>query len=106
VFNFVMRIEGCDFRRALETVARFGVGGVSEGRSPERSDAAVGAAKPPLKAAKRPGVEPDSPLQRDRVRILASLDAMARIRSLNMAASQRLATACEPDRNSLLESKS
>src|SRR5258708_2906339 len=53
VFAFVMRINDCDFRRALEIVAQFseGVARASDPRSGLRFGASEGASPP---AAKRP----------------------------------------------------
>lgn len=93
VFDFVMRSEVCDLRRALDIVASgVGVAAVSEGRRPERPDGGVGAK--PLKAAKRPNTHSQS------VHSIASAqdteERRASIQRLNLASSQRLATACEP----------
>lgn len=107
VFDFIMRAEGCDFRRALEIAAR-GVAAVSEGRRPERFDGGVGAK--PLRVAEQPDV--DSPFSRSgaRERTLASIRetdrVLAAIQQTNDDHSRWLATACEPERGgpSLLES--
>jgi DNA primase len=89
VFDFVMRVESCDFPRALQIVARFsGVARESEPRSGERPRAGVGAS--PKAALARPRLHsPDY----ERARIIA-----ARIRMANDVASVALATDCEPDR--------
>jgi hypothetical protein len=100
VFAFVMRAESCDFYRALEAVARFatGVARPSGPRSGPRSGASVGASPP---AAKRPGIYSQFSEQ-SRARVVAQLEAINRrqaaIDATNRAASQALATACEPDR--------
>jgi DNA primase len=96
VFDFVMRAETCDFRRAVQIVARFsGVARESEPRSGERLRTRVGASPA---AAKRPRQYSPS----ERARIIAQLEATEdrsrRIRATNDAASAALATACEPDR--------
>lgn len=94
VFDFIMRVESCDFRQALQILAAFpGVARDSEPRSGERFGAGVGASPP---AAKRPALNsPD-----ERARIVAQLDATEKrlqgIRAANAAASAALATACEP----------
>jgi CHC2 zinc finger len=97
VFDFVMLIEGCDFRGALEIVASFlGVAAESGPRSGPRFRGGVGAK--PLKPAKQASSHsPD-----ERARIIAQLDGtegrLRRIRATNYAASAALATACERDR--------
>jgi hypothetical protein len=95
-----MRVHGCDLRRALEIVARLASGGARERepRSGERIRAGRGLPPP---AAKRPGSNSQS-VQSARAEVLAKLDAtnrrLAAIDATNRAASQALATACEPDR--------
>lgn len=99
VFEFVMRVTGCNFRRALEITAEFsGVARASDPRSGSRFGASEGASPP---AAKRPGTYSKS-MQESRAQILALLEATDRrlraIEATNLAASAALATACEPDR--------
>lgn len=104
MFDFVKRIEDCDFRQALEIVSEFGVARESEPRSGERFRAREGGEAPSARGA---GGQ-DSPYSR--ARILALLDAtervLAAIRRTNDEHSRLLATACEPVREqSLLEPK-
>jgi hypothetical protein len=100
VFDFVMRVVGCDFLHALRIVAEFSgrVARDCETRSGSRFDAGEGAQ--PLNAAKRRA--PHSPFEASRARILAALDAadrrLARIAATNAKTSAALATACEPER--------
>lgn len=104
LFDFVMSVERCDFRRALEITAEFSerVARASESRSGSRFGASEGAQplSPPKAGA------PHSPSSADsRARILCTLDATNRrlhaIERANREASTELATACEPDRRSL-----
>ena len=102
VFDFVMRAEKCDFRRALELATSFvGVAVESGPQSGPRFLGGVGAK--PLKPAKQ--ASSYSPSNRDN--LVACLDAtnarLMAIRAANEAASTDLATACEPDRGNLLE---
>lgn len=100
LYAFVMRVNNCDFRSALEIVAQraLGVARESEPRSGERFRAGRGLPPP---AAKRPGTYSQFSEQ-SRARGLAQLEAanrrLAAIDATNRAASQALATACEPDR--------
>jgi DNA primase len=98
LFDFIMRVESCDFLRALEVAASsLGVARESEPRSGSRFRAGVGAK--PLQAAKRPA----SHSQKDsdsRSRIIAALDETerrlgARAEYLR-ARSVESFTACEP----------
>jgi len=105
VFDFVMRANGCEFRRALEIIAEFseGVARASEPRSGSRFGASEGAkplSPPKAGAAHSPSIESS------RARILAALDEadrrLARIAATNAEALTALATACEPDRGASL----
>jgi DNA primase len=104
VFAFVMRVTGCDFRRALEIVADFskGVACASEPRSGSRFGASEGAK--PLSPPKAGACYSQSSLD-SRARLLAALEATNRrlraIEAANRDASAALVTACEPDRGSL-----
>jgi len=104
VFVFIMRATGCDFRRALEIVAEFsdGVARDSEPRSGSRFGASEGAK--PLSPPKA-GACHSQPPQDLRARIVAALEATNRrlcvIAVANRDGSAALATACEPDRDSL-----
>jgi hypothetical protein len=101
VFEFAMRIAGCDFRRALKIVAEFseGVGRENEPRSGERFRADVGAK--PL-SPPQAGALFSQPNRCARARILAALQATNRrlraIESSNSETSAELATSCEPER--------
>jgi hypothetical protein len=112
VFAFVMRVAGCDFYHALRAVSDF-LEGVARTNKP-RSGLWFGASE---------GAKPLSPpkadahdsqfSRRSRAQILAKLDATSRrlrlIEATNRAASEALATACEPERSDgglLLESQS
>jgi CHC2-type zinc finger protein len=101
VFEFVMRMNGCNFRRASEIVSQFAPGGAreSEPRSGERFRAGRGLPPP---TAKRPGRNSQS-VEGARAEVLAKLAKTCRrltaIEARNRAASQALATACEPDRS-------
>lgn len=105
LFAFVMRVNACDFRRALEIVAEFftGVARASEPRSGSRVGASEGAK--PLSPPKAGACHSQS-TQKRRTQILAALDsADQRIRAIkatNRAASAALATACEPRSGELL----
>jgi DNA primase len=96
LFDFVMRAEGCGFRRALKVVS-LGVAAESMPRSGMRFRGGVGAK--PLKAAKRPGSH-SPPDEAERARILARLNEAetraAAIRRSNLIHAFELATACEP----------
>jgi hypothetical protein len=99
VFSFVMRILGCDFRHALESVAQFsdGVALASDPRSGSRFGVSEGAK--PLRPPQ--AVAPHSQsLKQSRLRVLAELEATTRrsraIEATNNADSSALATACEP----------
>lgn len=98
VFDFIMRAEGCGFRRAVE-IAASGVAAVSEGRRPERFDGGVGAK--PLLAAKRPALHSPSGGGGGSA-VVARLEETERvlraIRRTNERASLYLATPCEPER--------
>ncbi|HVS90079.1 MAG TPA: CHC2 zinc finger domain-containing protein [Candidatus Acidoferrum sp.] len=100
IFVFVMLATGCDFRRALKTIAEFssGVARESEPRSGERIRAGVGAS--PAAAKRQHSYSQFN--QEPRARILAALDATNRrqraIEATNRKASASLATACEPER--------
>jgi hypothetical protein len=102
VFSFVMQILGCDFRRALETVALYsdGVAHASDPRSGSRFG--VGEGGNPLRLTKA-AVSHSQSNKDSRARILAELDAtdrrLAGIQAANDAASAALATACEPLRS-------
>jgi hypothetical protein len=101
VFAFVMHVNRCGFRQALEIVAEFseGVARDSEPRSGSRPAASVGAKSlsPPKAGCHHSQFPQDS-----RARILAALDAADRrlrqVDATNRATSAALATACEPDR--------
>ncbi len=101
VFDFVMRMVGCDFRRALEIIAEFseGVASGSDPRSGSRLAAREGGKAP---SGREEAALHSQSVQEARARILAALDAtnrrLARITATNAAASAALATACEPDR--------
>lgn len=104
LFDFVMSVENCDFRRAIEIAAEFSerVARASESRSGSRFGASEGAQplSPPKAGA------PHSPLSGDsRARILRALEATNRrlgaIERTNREASAALTTACEPERGSL-----
>jgi DNA primase len=101
IFAFVMRATGCDFRRALETVAGWCAGVVSESepRSGERFRANKGDEVP---SAREAGVLHSQLINEGRVRALDVLaeteKTLARIAVTNARASAALATACEPDR--------
>ena len=101
VFAFVMRIFGCDFRHALESVAQFsdGVALASDPRSGSRHG--VGEGAKPLGPPKA-GSSDSQSLECSRARILADLDATNRrllaIKETNRASSAVLSTACEPVR--------
>jgi CHC2 zinc finger len=94
VFDFVMQISSCDFRRALQIVA--GVARASEPRSGEHLGVSEGGEAPSARAAGS-SYSPD-----EHARLVARLDATERhltaIRAANDAASAALATACEPER--------
>jgi hypothetical protein len=104
LFDFVMSVECCDFRRALEIVADFSerVARGSESRSGSRFGASEGAKplSPPKAGALHSPSSGDS-----RARILRALEATNRrlraIERANREASAVLATACEPERGSL-----
>jgi hypothetical protein len=101
VFAFVMRVNDCDFRRAMEIVAEFsaGVARASEPRSGSRLGASEGAKplSPPKAGGRHSQAGPDA-----RSRILDSINVTDRrlhaIAATNLAASAALTTACEPDR--------
>ncbi|MGH9684410.1 MAG: CHC2 zinc finger domain-containing protein [Candidatus Acidiferrales bacterium] len=99
LFAFVMLIEHCDFCRAVQILSDFstGVARASEPRSGERLGASKGGEAP---SAREAGVGHSPPLQAERARIIARLDAterlLAMIRATNEVASRELATACEP----------
>jgi hypothetical protein len=101
LFAFVMRILGCNFRSALQTVAEFsdGVARNSEPRSGSCPGESEGAK--PLSPPKA-GAPHSQSAQGSRARILAALDATDRrlraIEAANCEASAALATACEPTR--------
>jgi len=101
LFTFVMRVTGCDFRRALQIVAEFSerVARDSEPRGGSCFGAGVGAK--PLSPARRGALHSQS-MQESRARILEALEATNRrlraIEETNRAASAALATACEPER--------
>ena len=105
VFAFIMRIEGCDLPSALRIAIEItaGVATGSEGRRPSRFAGCEGGAAPCLPKA---GSQNS---QKDRARVLARLQEaerrLAMIRATNVAASAALATACEPERGTLLESE-
>lgn len=102
VFDFVMRAEECGFRRALEIVAEFSSGVARSGspRSGERFGTRVEGEALLARAAGGQD-SPDS-----RASILARLDeterVLAAIRRTNDENLRSLATACEPERGSLL----
>jgi len=106
VFDFIMRVEGCDFLDALRIVCEFPDGGSQRQRAGceaarERFAAGVGAA--PAAAKQQHSYSQDHSRTRDsRGRILALLDATERrlavIARTNAVASLALLTACEPDR--------
>jgi hypothetical protein len=103
LFDFVMSVKCCNFRRALEITAEFSdrVARASEPRSGSRFGAGRGEAPRPAER----GVLHSQSLQESRVRIVAALDATNRrllaIEATNREASVVLATACEPERGSL-----
>ncbi|MGH9718235.1 MAG: CHC2 zinc finger domain-containing protein [Candidatus Acidiferrales bacterium] len=94
VFDFVIRAENCDFRRALEIVSDFGVARAGEPRSGERFGARVGAK--PLLPAKQ--AVSHSPQARTRVANWRDWQRFA-LAELNRRAARELATACEPLRS-------
>lgn len=102
VFSFVMAVVGCSFRTSVEIVAEFcpGVARASEPRSGSRFGTSEGAAP---QAAKRPASYSQFK-QQTLADVLSQLEAtnrrLAAIEATNRAASQALATACEPDRSS------
>ena len=106
LFAFVMRVTGCDFRGALQTVAEFsnGVARDSEPRSGSCFGASEGAK--PLSPPKA-GAPRSQSTQGSCGRILAALDATDRrlraIEAANCEASAALATACEPGRGRRLD---
>jgi hypothetical protein len=95
LFDFIMRVEVCDFSGAVKIAAAFGVATASEPRSGSRSGWRVGAQ--PLGARSAPITSPQS----SRASILASLDATERrnaaIQAANAVDALEFATACEPD---------
>jgi DNA primase len=101
LFAFVMRAESCNFRQALETVARFsaGVALASDPRSGSRFGVGEGAKplRPPKAVARHRQSHRDS-----RAEIIARLEATNRrlraVEETNRAASAALATPCEPQR--------
>lgn len=99
VFGFIMRVEQCDFSRALRIVA--GVARESEPRSGERLRTREGGVAP---SAREAGA---SISRNERDRLLAALDAtgarLKAIRATNEAAFR--ATACEPRSGELLLEK-
>lgn len=104
VFAFIMRIEGCDLPSALRIAIEITAGSTgSEGRRPSRFAGCEGGTAPCLPKA---GSQNS---QKNRARVLARLQEaerrLAMIRATNAAASAALATACELDRGTLLESE-
>ena len=109
VFDFVMLVRDLPFSGAVEWVNDFllressssGVAGASGPRSGPLVGPSEGAAP---QAAKRPASY-SPPSENSRAQILALLEAterrLAEIAATNRAASEALATACEPERSSL-----
>jgi hypothetical protein len=97
----VMQMYGCAFRRALEIVSQRR--GEPARASREAASGFERAGASPL-AAKRPGNSDRQSEQSARAKIEAKLEAtkrrLAALDATNRAASQALATACEPDRSS------
>lgn len=113
MFQFVMSINHCGFRRALEIVSDFlfGVARASKPRSGLRFGASEGAE--PLSPPKA-GFYHSQSSEQSRARVISALDATNRrleaIRKTNLEAAISLATACEPRTDDeaafLLESQS
>jgi len=96
LFDFIMRVEGCGFFRAMEIVVAFGVAPDSETRSGSRFGGREGAKPLDARSASY------TSSQGSRAGILASLDATERrnaaIEATNAAQALEFATACEPER--------
>ncbi|HVB55207.1 MAG TPA: CHC2 zinc finger domain-containing protein [Candidatus Acidoferrales bacterium] len=99
IFDFVMRVEHCDFPRAVKIVSAFsfGVATASERRSRERFGRSEGAEGP---STPEGGCPTSQPVRTRRDELIARLDATERrnaaICAANTADAMAFATACEP----------